>query len=55
MVLVKKTNILLSFSLLSRAIPSAVFSQPPIGQVGLTEEQVIFLFGILATVEIAFQ
>ena len=57
MVLVKKPNNLLSLSLsLSRrAIPSAVFSQPPIGQVGLTEEQVIFLFGILATVEIAFQ
>lgn len=34
------------FSLISglfvydRAVPSAVFSQPPIGQVGLTEEQV---------------
>lgn len=26
--------------LLLRAVPSAVFSQPPIGQVGLTEEQV---------------
>lgn len=26
---------------LYRAIPSAVFSQPPIGQVGLSEEQVI--------------
>lgn len=24
-----------------RAVPSAVFSQPPIGQVGLTEEKVI--------------
>lgn len=24
----------------NRAVPSAVFSQPPIGQVGLTEEQV---------------
>ena len=55
MVLVKKPNNLLSLSLSRRAIPSAVFSQPPIGQVGLTEEQVIFLFGILATVEIAFQ
>lgn len=29
-----------SFLVLSRAVPSAVFSQPPIGQVGLTEEQV---------------
>lgn len=31
--------LLLSF-FSSRAIPSAVFSQPPIGQVGLSEEQV---------------
>jgi hypothetical protein len=30
----------------SRAVPSAVFSQPPIGQVGLTEEQVTFLCNI---------
>ncbi|CAO2818830.1 unnamed protein product [Amaranthus hypochondriacus] len=28
-----------------RAVPSAVFSQPPIGQVGLTEEQAIESFG----------
>ncbi|VFQ86229.1 unnamed protein product [Cuscuta campestris] len=28
-----------------RAIPSAVFSQPPIGQVGLTEEQAIHAYG----------
>ncbi|XP_038713985.1 glutathione reductase, chloroplastic-like [Tripterygium wilfordii] len=28
-----------------RAIPSAVFSQPPIGQVGLTEEQAIQQYG----------
>lgn len=28
------------FLVLIRAVPSAVFSQPPIGQVGLTEEQV---------------
>nr|GMD61017.1 glutathione reductase, chloroplastic [Ipomoea batatas] len=28
-----------------RAIPSAVFSQPPIGQVGLTEEQAINAYG----------
>ncbi|CAH9051426.1 unnamed protein product [Cuscuta epithymum] len=28
-----------------RAIPSAVFSQPPIGQVGLTEEQAIQAYG----------
>lgn len=32
---------------MSRAIPSAVFSQPPIGQVGLSEEQVRQLFGLL--------
>lgn len=29
------------FFFLNRAVPSAVFSQPPIGQVGLTEEQVM--------------
>ena len=29
------------FFSLNRAVPSAVFSQPPIGQVGLTEEQVM--------------
>lgn len=28
-----------------RAVPSAVFSQPPIGQVGLTEEQAVEEFG----------
>ncbi|KAF0912922.1 hypothetical protein E2562_019492 [Oryza meyeriana var. granulata] len=28
-----------------RAVPSAVFSQPPIGQVGLTEEQAIEAYG----------
>ncbi|WOK92477.1 glutathione reductase, chloroplastic [Canna indica] len=28
-----------------RAVPSAVFCQPPIGQVGITEEQAIQLFG----------
>eukprot|EP00262_Sarcandra_glabra_P017849 TRINITY_DN6241_c0_g1_i1.p1 TRINITY_DN6241_c0_g1~~TRINITY_DN6241_c0_g1_i1.p1 ORF type:complete len:604 (+),score=95.79 TRINITY_DN6241_c0_g1_i1:93-1814(+) len=28
-----------------RAVPSAVFSQPPIGQVGLTEEQAIHEYG----------
>ncbi|XP_022758335.1 glutathione reductase, chloroplastic-like isoform X2 [Durio zibethinus] len=31
----------------SRAVPSAVFSQPPIGQVGLTEEQAIKEYGDL--------
>ncbi|KAJ8425656.1 hypothetical protein Cgig2_015324 [Carnegiea gigantea] len=29
----------------TRAVPSAVFSQPPIGQVGLTEEQAIERYG----------
>ncbi|KAH0978320.1 hypothetical protein GBA52_028039 [Prunus armeniaca] len=33
------------FLVLSRAVPSAVFSQPPIGQVGLTEEQAIEQYG----------
>ncbi|THG14245.1 hypothetical protein TEA_009228 [Camellia sinensis var. sinensis] len=33
------------YLLLSRAIPSAVFSQPPIGQVGLTEEQAVNEYG----------
>lgn len=28
----------------NRAVPSAVFSQPPIGQVGLSEEQVMWIF-----------
>lgn len=32
------------YSYFSRAIPSAVFSQPPIGGVGLTEEQVTDLW-----------
>ncbi|MQM01494.1 hypothetical protein Taro_034247 [Colocasia esculenta] len=31
--------------LMDRAIPSAVFSQPPIGQVGLTEEQAVQEYG----------
>jgi hypothetical protein len=31
----------MTFFFLNRAVPSAVFSQPPIGQVGLTEEQVM--------------
>lgn len=31
---------LLFYFFSSRAIPSAVFSQPPIGEVGLSEEQV---------------
>lgn len=26
-----------------RAVPSAVFSQPPIGQVGISEEQVLHI------------
>jgi len=34
------SQLILLLSSLSRAVPSAVFSQPPIGQVGLTEEQV---------------
>ncbi|OEL17941.1 Glutathione reductase, chloroplastic [Dichanthelium oligosanthes] len=32
-------------TMFDRAIPSAVFSQPPIGQVGLTEEQAIEEYG----------
>lgn len=40
---------------LYRAIPSAVFSQPPIGQVGLSEEQVINIMSqYLQLLEVAF-
>lgn len=36
------------FLLVNRAVPSAVFSQPPIGQVGLTEEQVMPILSLFA-------
>ncbi|KAK8588351.1 hypothetical protein V6N12_022798 [Hibiscus sabdariffa] len=35
-----------------RAVPSAVFSQPPIGQVGLTEEQVRNCFTYLQQLKV---
>ncbi|KAG5063092.1 hypothetical protein JHK85_004275 [Glycine max] len=43
--LIIASQLILLYSLLSRAVPSAVFSQPPIGQVGLTEEQAVQQYG----------